>query len=215
MVINQAEMIEARNLLPLLRTETVQAVRALIADRREVRLSFDCLIARRRRRGKGFRKNVDTKAVSMELRNEIGRLLRLGWSHKRILATLNCGPWIIYRIARRIRASYFKHGRGRRFSPEQMDKMRAAIKSGKTSVTIEREFHIDPHTVWKLRCELGDREDRRRRKKLSAQQIASATEALKSGREWRDVARDIGVSDTTLYRCLRYRKHGPRRERAT
>jgi DNA invertase Pin-like site-specific DNA recombinase len=207
--------IEARGLLGLLKNgESIQSIRALIGDdgeyRKSVRLHFDVLVARLRRHGKGLRRNVNSRAISERLKNEVTRLLRLGWSREKVRATLNVGPWIISRIAREIHACYFKRGRGRRFTPEMEERIRAAVRTGTPSADIERAFGIGCDTVLKFRHEAGNYQDLRLRRKLSASQISEAAQRLKSGQHWRAVAAAFRVSVKTLATAVPYRKRDDR-----
>lgn len=142
-----------------------------------------------------------------ELRNAVIVRLRGGWSQRRIRETLPVRIGMILRLAKETGASYLKpRGRGRRFTPEFRAAIRAAVASGKRSAEIQREFSIDYDTVAQFRRELGDLENRRHWMKLSAAQVAEATEALKHGDTWRTVATTFGVALATLQRAVSYRK---------
>lgn len=216
--------VEATGLLALVqRGEPVAAVRTLIGDtsdttayRRAVRLYFDGMVARLPRRGMRLRQRVRETQVSDLLKLQVIQLLRLGWSQKRIRNTLHVGvgPGIIMKLSKKIGAAFLKQrGRGRRFTPEMKQRIRDAVKAGKRSAAIQREFQIDYDTTILFRREFGDFEDRRHWTKLSSQQIARAREALMRGEKWRSVAIDSGVALATLQRHVTFRKRGTRRER--
>jgi hypothetical protein len=99
-------------------------------------------------------------------------------------------------------------GRGRRFSPAAWRQILDAVKSGRTSRDIEREFCIDYVTVLKARKRLGDLEDRRKRLKMTPEQIARAEKLLRAGEKWFAVGREIGVGHATLMKHVTYRKGG-------
>ena len=209
---------EALALLKLLLRggETIQSLRALIGfapDRRPVLREFDLLTLRlpkhpEHQKKLRFRQKCNGRALSAELRNEIVVLLKAGSTQKKILEKYPVGPGVVLKIAKEIGASYLKpRGRGRRFSPGTWQKILAAVKSGRTSRDIEREFKCDYVSVLKARKELGDFENRRLRLKITPEQIARAEGLLRSGEKWRDVARTIGLSQTTIIARVKYRKH--------
>jgi hypothetical protein len=182
--------LEAASMLALLRRgETVENIRSLIGYfqgyRKAVRLYFDSLVARLPVHGTHLRHRVKQAAISEELKTEVKRLLRLGWSHKQIRESLNVGPWCVITLSKEIKASYAKHGRGRRLAAEQIEAIRVAVRAGKRSVQIEREFHITHRTVLKYRREIGDYEDRRRLDKVVA---GTGRTGYRGSEERRDLA---------------------------
>jgi hypothetical protein len=209
---------EARGLLKLLDSgETIASIRTLIGMeddfRKEVRLRFDVLVVHSSPHDGRLLRNARQNRISSALKKEICRLLRAGWSHSRIRAALPVGYPLILQLSKELGAPYLKQsGRGRRFTASLREQIRAAVQSGRRSADIEREFQIDYDTVLLFRRELGDFEDRRHWKKMSSEQIDQATEALKNGRRWRDVASDFNVTPTTLQRWVTYRKRKRRPE---
>ena len=141
------------------------------------------------------------------LRGAACDLLKSGLSHETINKRLPIGLAAIHKLSVEIGAAYLKpHGRGRRFTPEFREKIRAAVKSGCRSCDIERQFQIDEHTVRDVRRELGDFENRTLRQKLTPEQLAQAANQIASGRRWRDVAAALHVSPSTLLRWCTFRK---------
>jgi hypothetical protein len=202
---------EAKSFLKLLHAgETADSVRQTIGTaspyRRAVLIAFDILFARVSKDGKRLCRRVRNKDVSPRLRQEVIKLLRMGWSHARIRRALPIGPGLIYRLSKKIDAPTLKHGRGRRFTPAQWAAIRADVAEGLPSATVEQKYRIDYQTVQKMRRELGDYANRVHWRKLSLPQILGATQALKSGGKWRDVAAGVGVSFKTLADCVIYRK---------
>jgi len=206
---------EARGLLALVRSgqQDVDAVRKLIGNgspfRRKVRLRFDSLVARLPVKGNGLNQRFKNKLVSAALKKEVEAQLRSGRSQERIRSTINVGPGLILNISKEIRASYLKVGRGRRLSPQLKADIRAAIQAAKSPAEIVRTLQVSEKTVRKFRHALGDFENRRFRRKLSAEQIAEATRELQGGQKWRVVAAQFNVSPTTLGHAVPFRKkHG-------
>jgi transposase len=153
---------EASGLFELLRTgESVDSVRQLIGNdqhRRPVLLQFDGLVARLPRHGSRLRhnrRNVDTARVSTELKAEVVRLLRAGWSQRRISKSLPVGRYMVEQLAKEIGASFQRKGRGHRISAEQKREITERIKVGDKSSDIARQFGINLRTVWKFRRALG------------------------------------------------------------
>lgn len=184
-------MSEASSLYALYkRGESIQNIRRLIGtgtrERKQILHAFDML--------------SDPEACILGF-------LRQGWSQKKIRDTLKVGPGIILRLSKRIHASYLKTGRGRRLSPELQARIAEAVKTGRTSASIQRELHVDWETVRKFRFAIGDHENRRFRTKLKAEALGLARVQLEGGARWRDVAAAFGVSPETLLRHLSYRKH--------
>jgi hypothetical protein len=202
---------EAESLLALARAgETPASIRSLIGDhtpyRRLVLLHFDLLVARYGSRGGRRGKRIQSKDVSEQLKQEIARRLRRGWSHKRILRTLPVGPGVVLTISKKVNASYLKRGRGRRFSPALLAHIRAAVCEGKRASELKREFGIDYDTVQKFRREIGDLENRIHWCKLSPQDEARAEDMLRAGLRWRDVAAELKCALATIQRHVSYRK---------
>jgi transposase len=192
---------EALCLLKLLRSgETVESLRRLIGNqdpyRRRVQLHFDLLTNPER------------------CQEQILRALRAGWSRKKICDTLHCGPGIILRLSKQIKASTLKRGRGRRFTEETrqqiLDAIKTAIADRGTSRAIERRFRIDYGTVKKFRRELGDYSNWRDRNKF--EHAEEATAALHKGETWRQVAEQFHVGLATLHRHVKFRKRAQREE---
>jgi transposase len=154
---------EARGLLCLLKNgESVQSVRALIGGsqsdyRMRVRRQFDLLVARLPRHGNGerLRHNVDTTAISEELKSEVRKLLHAGWSQRRISKYLPVGRFLVEQLSKEIGASLSKRGRGKRLSAEQKQEITERLKADVRSIDVARQFGIDPHTVLKFRRALG------------------------------------------------------------
>jgi hypothetical protein len=203
---------EVRGLLKLLDNgETIASIRTLIGMeddfRKEVRLRFDLCVAHLPQRPGQLRKNVRNSEISSKLKSEVCRLLREGWPHSRIRAALPVGYRCVLELSKQMGAPFLKlHGRGRRFTPALREQIRAAVQSSRRSADIQREFQVDYDTVMLFRHQLGDFEDRRHWKKMSPEQIEEATQALRTGRRWRSVALDCGVSLATLQRWVIYRK---------
>jgi len=164
---------------------------------------------------KRLNKHTRRSLVSLCLRNEISRLLRLGWTPERVRESLSVGPWTIRQIAEQIRASTYKRGRGRRITEDVTARIRVALRTGKTCRQIEQQENVSYQSVKAIRRRDGDFENWRKRKKLSAEQIARAREAVRSGDRWRDVADRLGVSARTLMTSMPYRKREDRRARLT
>ena len=210
---------EAKALLCLLKNkgETIAAVRSTIKPstsecnqamnfyRRQVLLCFDALTIR----------PCQPATITDELRDEILRLLKMNWSQERVAKTLRVGLLIVKRCAIPARASTWKAGRGRRFTPETIAKIKQAIVTEKTSRKVERIFQIDNQTVQKLRREMGDFEDRRHRKKLNAEQLEQARLQVASGARWLDVAQAFNVAPSTLMANVTYRKRASFRKFST
>jgi hypothetical protein len=103
--------LEAQSLLALVQGgETVESIRALIGNdkhRRPVLLQFDGLVAHLPRHGSRLRnrRNVDTAMLSTELKAEVVRLLRAGWSQKRISDSLPVGRFTVEQLGKQIGAS--------------------------------------------------------------------------------------------------------------
>jgi len=147
-----------------------------------------------------------------ELRHAVIARLRGGWSQRQIRETLPVRIGLIMRLSKEVGAAYLKRrGRGRRFTPELRAAIRAAVKAGKRSSELQREFSIDYDTTIQFRRELGDREDRRHWMKLSPEQVEQATHMLQQGKKWRTVAETFNVALATLQKRVGYRKRGRRR----
>jgi transposase-like protein len=201
---------EAKGMVSLLKTgETVEGLRALIGTTTPYRVSvlnaFDAAVARLGKKGKPLH-NMQFHAVSDRLRSQVSRRLRQGLSQKQIEKAVPVSQGFIQELSKQTRASWSKLGRGRRISPEMKQTITERIKNGAKSIDLEREFSVCSHTVRKWRRALNDREDRRRRKKLTKQQIEQATAQLRSGSTWRAVAWSLGVNERTLSLCVSFRK---------
>ena len=147
-----------------------------------------------------------------ELRLAVITRLRGGWSQRQIRNTLPVRIGVIMRLSKQIGAAYLKRrGRGRRFTASLKEQIRTAVRAGKRSSEIQREFRVDYDTTIKFRRELGDFENRRHWMKLSPAQIEAATEALRKGEKWRAVAKHFNVALATLQRHVRYRKRAKKR----
>jgi DNA-binding CsgD family transcriptional regulator len=152
---------EARALLGFVKTQSVESLRAEIGTatpyRRKVRLCFDLLVCRMPRHGSRLRhrRNVNTAMVSTELKAELVRLLRAGWSQKRISENLPVGRFTVEQLGKQIGAALVKRGRGRRLSLEQKQEIVSRLKAGARSIDVAREFGIDLSTVWTYRHQKG------------------------------------------------------------
>ena len=151
---------------------------------------------------------ADPKQFKNNVRLEVEKRLRAGLSYARIAAELPVRFSAVAQLGKAIGASMLKkRGRGRRFSPELREQIRTAVKSGKRSAEIQREFKIDYDTVLQFRHEIGDFENRRYwRYRLPAAEIAKGTDMLKSGMGWRVVAAQLGCCLATLQNNVQYRK---------
>jgi hypothetical protein len=203
---------EALALFALTKTgDSIGDVRKLIGNgspyRRQVRLHFDAIVARKPL-PKGTKQKIRcmTKLVSPELKREVENQLREGRSLAQIRATVPVGAGLILHLSKKLHASYLKKGRGRRLPPEVQEHIRAAIREGRRPIDVVRRFHVSEHTVRKFRHALGDFENRRYRKKLTAEQIAKATEGLRRGGTWSKVASDLGVGLHRLMQEVPFRK---------
>lgn len=195
--IASAAYAQALAVLPLLRRgETVSSLRELIGNRPQVRLAFDTII---------YRKRLSSE-VGPALRSEILRSLRSGLSQKAVAFRMKIPEDVVRKIAQAARVSNFKRGRGRRFSEEERAQIIEAVRSGARATELIARFGISRETVKEFRWRLGDRADRRHRRKLTDEQIARAEELLRSGMRWRDVAPAIGCCLTTLVRTVPFRK---------
>ena len=142
-----------------------------------------------------------------ELKLAVITRLRGGWSQRRIHETLPVRIGLIMKLSKETGAAYLKRrGRGRRFTPELRAAICAAVRAGKRSSELQKEFSIDYDTVTQFRRELGDFEDRRHWMKLSPEQIEQATQMLQRGDGWRTVATHFNVALATLQRAVMYRK---------
>ena len=147
--------------------------------------------------------------TTLELKAAILTRLRAGWSRRMIRATLPTGWTTIRKLSKHIGASFLKRGRGRRFSPELREQIRAALRAGKRSRELQREFGVSYATSRKFRREMGDFENRKYWRKLTRAQIELATEALRSGQTWLAVARELGCALSTVIESVPYRKNSP------
>jgi hypothetical protein len=147
--------------------------------------------------------------TAAELKLAVITRLRAGWSQRQIRTTLPVRIGVIMQLSKKIGGAYVKRrGRGRRFTPDLRAQINAAVRAGRRSADIQREFSIDYDTVHAIRRSLGDFENRRHWTKLSAVQIEQATEALRRGERWLAVAKAFGVALATLQRAVAYRKRG-------
>ncbi len=146
-------------------------------ERRAVLLSFDALRTRHHGQHRAF--------ISDELRTEIVRLLKRNFSWKKIEHALGISSTILRRVALPLRASTWKCGRGRRFTPETIEQIKQAILTEKT---------------------MGDYENRRHRKKLTTEQLVQARAQVANGARWRDAAKKFNVSPATLLSNIKFRK---------
>ena len=201
------------DLLPLLKTHSVQDIRDMIGvERRDVLRAFDLLSMRipknpERHPTLELRKRCNGRALSPELRTEIISVLRAGWSQRRILERYPVGPGAVLKLSKQVGASFLKPGgRGRRFAPETWQRIVAAVKSGRASCDIQREFTIDYGTTRKIRRQLGDFANRRKRLKITAPQIVQAEALLRAGETWRNAAHAVGLSPTTIIKHCKFRK---------
>ena len=206
---------EAKGIISLLKTgETVEGLRAMIGTTTPYRVSvlnaFDSLVAHLGKNGKPLH-NMKFHAVSERMRGQVSLRLRQGLSQKEIEKALPVSQGFIQELSKQTSASWSKLGRGRRISPELKQTIMERIKAGAKSIELEREFAVCSHTVRKWRRALNDGEDRRRRKKLTEQQIEQATAQLRSGQTWRAVAWSLGVNEKTLSLCVSFRKKGDSR----
>jgi hypothetical protein len=128
-------------------------------------------------------------------------LLRAGWTCRRIADTLNYSRPDIEKLSKTTEAASLKRGRGRRYTPAQVEQIRAAVLAGKSNKQIEREFSMGCDGAVSMRKRLGMFKDRRVRD-ISQEQIAAALAARKDGATWQNSAALIGTSAKTLKRRL-------------
>ena len=177
--------------------------------RTETLLAFDVLLWQRatlNHRNRGIGRAIERGFLTAELEAEIVRLFRASLTQKEINERLPIGIHSVGRISKRHRASEWKKGQGRRIPAETRSRIVAAIRvmqrSGPwhdmTNRSIAREFFVSPDYVADLRRELGDTEDRRFRRKLSADQVREARRMLREGASWRCVAQAFHVALWTL-----------------
>jgi hypothetical protein len=209
--------VEAKGMFGLLRNgETVESVRAMIGNdspyRRKVQLAFDILVAHQSRNGRGVRKNEDTRALSQEVKTQVREQLLSGGTQREVRETLGVGPQAILQAAKETRASYFKTGRGRRIDPAVKLKIKARIIAGDTMASICRTFGVSEYVTKKLRRALGGefKKDRRRRRKLSPEQVEQATVMLTSGKTWNETCAALGVTWKTISAYAKFRKRQTR-----
>ncbi len=232
---------EALGLLPMLDPSrpghvTREQARALIAPaslngdvehdhaqhhRTETLLAFDSILWQQAivdHRNGGVRAALEAGYLTRELEAEIVRLFRTGAGHAEIRARIPVGHVLIETISKRHRASEWKSYRGRRIPAETRSRIVAAIRQmqrpGPHDITtkwIAWKFFVSPDYVADLRRELGDREDRRLRRKLDAHQVRQANRMLREGATWRSVAQAFHVALWTLQRvCQRTGRHSGR-----
>lgn len=204
---------EARGLLSLLQTNSVESVRQTIGmnpERLPVLREFDLLtlhLPRSKRMRGRLRVRCNGRTLSPFLRALVLACLRNGWPQRRILQKYPVGPGVVLRLSKEISASTLKPcGRGRRLSGEVKDAILANVKMKRRSTDLQRKFRIDYGTVQTFRRSLGDFEDRRHWKKLSQEQIERATAMLRRGEKWRAVASAFDVSLATLQKRVTFRK---------
>jgi transposase-like protein len=211
------EHVEAKGMFRLVKNgESVESIRSMIGDnspyRRKVKLAFDILVAHQSRNGKGVRKNEDTRALSQEVKTQVREQLLSGAPQKEVRETLGVGPQTILQAAKETRASYLKAGRGRRIDPAVKLKIKARIVEGDTMASICRSFGVSDYVTDKLRRALGGefKKDRRRRRRLSPEQIEQATAMLTSGKSWPETCAAFGVTWKTISAYVKFRKRQTR-----
>jgi len=209
---------QARMLLPLLkRGETPETIRDLIGlERPAVLFAFDRLLLKTKKgqRRRGLRRG----ALSPMLRAEILVFLKQGLTHAEIYKRVPVGFNHIGAVARQHKASTWRHGRGRKFSPELREKVFAAVKARRRAADIAREFSISEDYVSDLRHKFGDFENRRHWRLLTPEQVDAARTMLLSGATWRVTAANFNIGLSTLQKYLpgfrTGQKSGPRKSEA-
>jgi len=196
---------EARDFVRLMKSgESAAQIRnTIVADRgcspsmatfrREILLAFESQRIWRKPRAE----------VGPDLRLEIVRLLKRNHSLAQIAQALHVSGKRVWRLARSLQASTWKRGRGRRFLPEQVKAIREAIKSGKSSLEIERQFHCSSEIVKRERLRCGDMKDHRFDHKLSVDQVAEIRSWLAQPpgsrtMTWKEVAAKYGICVRTI-----------------
>jgi len=175
--------------------------------RRETLLCFDILLwkkATRDHRNGGICAAIAAGYLTRELEAEIVRLFRLDLTQKEINRLVPLGIHSIERISKRLRAAEWKKAQGRRIPAEVKEKIVEGIRTMQrpgwreiTNRSLARQFLVSEEFVVDLRRALGDREDRRFRKKLSTTQVRQAVAMLRR-HTWRTVAQAFGCALHTL-----------------
>jgi transposase len=212
--LKESPRVQARTLLGLLESHSVESVRQIIGttpERLPILREFDLLtlhLPRHPERMRGrLRVRCNGTALSPFLRALVIACLRAGWTQERILEKYPVGPGVVLRLSKEIGASYLKpRGRGRRLSAELKQTILAAVQAKRRAADLQREFQIDYDTVQAFRYSIGDTEDRRHWQKLSREQIEQAVSMLRAGEKWLAVASELGVSLATLQKHVAYRK---------
>jgi len=197
--------VEARNLLILLkRGETPDSIRRLIgdanSDRLQVRMCFDALVFHRR-----------PPQEKAKFEKQVAELLQKGHTQKAIRCWLPVSNNFIRAVSKKCRATTGLRRRGRRFSPEEKEKILAAVRSGARAVDLMRDFHISRDCALQLRHAIGDREDRRQRHSWDTEAVRRA---LLSGMQIGEIERTQKIQHSVLWK-FRHRlgDHEDRRRR--
>lgn len=199
---------EARSMFALLRQgqlnaafncQTVEQLRAEIGCdtpyRRKVLHFFNALVFRSL-----------PAATKAKYKAKVAALLVQGWSYKAVRAMVPVSLRFIRTVSTESHACAFgPPRRGRKFTEEQKEQLRAAVKEGKRRSEIAREFRVSLWTAGKARRALGY-SGRVYQRKFSEQQIAEAMEAVKRGEAWRTAAKQFRIATVTLLRRSDYRK---------
>jgi transposase len=187
--------IEALQLITVARRsgESIEAVRKQIGThsdyRKQVLIAFDLLNARWRR-----------IPLTLELRAEIVRLLKLGYGQREVAKKLGIGRNRVVRLALRLHASSWRLGlTGHRLSRAQRQELRQDIFAGVHPNELRKKYGICTDTLNILRRKWHDPHDWRRVRALTDAQAAEVRAALEAHAEtyWA-LAKRFGVGMTTI-----------------
>jgi hypothetical protein len=114
---------EAKGLLPLVKTHSIESIRELIGtDRRDVVREFDLLVLRlprhpERMRTIKLRKCPDCARLSPQLRADIFAHFHAGWTNKQILKTFDVGYQNVRALSKKFYLHHNRDGRSGRGHP--------------------------------------------------------------------------------------------------
>jgi hypothetical protein len=187
--------VEAESLLALATQpgQSIEAVRAGIGTdspyRRKVLIEFDLLHVRWRR-----------VPLTLELRVEIIRLLKLGYGQREVAKKLGIGRNRVVRLALRLHASSWRVGlTGHRLSRAQRQELRRDIFAGVHPNELKKKYGICTDTLNILRRKWRDPHDWRRVRALTDAQASEVRAALDARSEtYRALATRFHVGLTTI-----------------
>lgn len=210
---------EARGLLPLLKNgATVEEVRRSIAPgpgldkvtrqyRYQIGLEFDSLVLRlsmpalRSGRVRLLNRANGVLRPSPTLEGEILRRLRAGESIVQVARVLHLMESVVRRLSKRHGLASRKFGVGRRFTDAQLEDIATALRSGLTSVSVQKQFHVSAWTVLKVRRQLlNDHTNRRFRRSWDMDAVKCA---LAQGKRPSDIERTCGIGHQVLWKLRR------------